>query len=97
MKAIVGAFNQEKALVGAFSVIVQPIVEPMEHYTAAVTTPTPSHSHPPLLPGLALVRGVGVRVDVVRVDVEWDQPQRGEGGRVHWTVDTLYILASVSC
>ena len=77
--------------------IVQPVVELMEHYTALVTTPTPSHSHPPLLPGLALVRGVGVRVDVVRVDVEWDQPQRGEGWRVHWTVDTLYILASVSC
>ena len=34
MKAIVAAFNQEKALVGAFSVIVQPVVEPMEHYTA---------------------------------------------------------------
>ena len=31
MKALVGAFNQEKALVGAFSVIVQPVVEPMEH------------------------------------------------------------------
>ena len=30
MKALVGAFN----LVGAFSVIVQPVVEPMEHYTA---------------------------------------------------------------
>ena len=34
MKALVGALNQEKALVGAFSVIVQPVVEPMEHYTA---------------------------------------------------------------
>ena len=34
MKALVGAFNQEKALVGAFFVIVQPVVEPMEHYTA---------------------------------------------------------------
>ena len=34
MKALVGAFNQEKALVGAFSVIVQPVMEPMEHYTA---------------------------------------------------------------
>ena len=33
MKALVGAFNQEKALVGAFSVIVQPVMEPMEHYT----------------------------------------------------------------
>ena len=36
MKALVGAFNQEKALVGAFSVIVQPVVEPMELYTALV-------------------------------------------------------------
>ena len=36
MKALVGAFNQEKALVGAFSVIVQPVVEPMEYYTALV-------------------------------------------------------------
>ena len=26
--------KQEKAIVGAFSVIVQPVVEPMEHYTA---------------------------------------------------------------
>ena len=36
MKALVGAFNQEKALVGAFSVIIQPVVEPMELYTALV-------------------------------------------------------------
>ena len=36
VKALVGAFNQEKALVGAFSVIVQPVVEPTEHYTALV-------------------------------------------------------------
>ena len=40
MKALVGAFNQEKALVGAFSVIVQPVLEPMEHYTALVITRT---------------------------------------------------------
>ena len=33
MKALVGAFNQEKALVGAFSVIVQPVVEPMDRFT----------------------------------------------------------------
>ena len=37
MKALVGAFNQEKALVGALSVIVQPVVEPMEHCTALYT------------------------------------------------------------
>ena len=30
MNALVGTFNQEKALVGAFSVIVQPVVEPMD-------------------------------------------------------------------
>ena len=38
MKALVGAFNQEKALVGAFSVIVQPVVEPMDHFTALLET-----------------------------------------------------------
>ena len=38
MKALVGAFNQEKALVGAFSVIVQPVEEPMEHYTTLILT-----------------------------------------------------------
>ena len=36
MKALVGAFNQEKALVRAFSVIVQPVVEPMDRFTALV-------------------------------------------------------------
>ena len=38
MKALVGAFNQEKALVGAFSVIVQPVVEPMDRFTALIIT-----------------------------------------------------------
>ena len=33
VKVLVGTFNQEKALVGAFSVIVKSDVEPMEHYT----------------------------------------------------------------
>ena len=36
MKAVVGAFNQEKALVGAFSVIVQLVVEPMDRFAALV-------------------------------------------------------------
>ena len=36
MKAVVAAFNQEKALVGAFSVIVQPVMEPMDRFTALV-------------------------------------------------------------
>ena len=39
MKAVVAAFNQEKALVGAFSVIVQPVVEPMDSFTALVPGP----------------------------------------------------------
>ena len=39
MKALVGAFNQEKALVGAFSVIVQPVVEPMDRLTALLRIP----------------------------------------------------------
>ena len=38
MKALVGAFNQEKALVGAFSVIVQPVVKPMDRFTALIIT-----------------------------------------------------------
>ena len=36
MKALVGAFNQEKAIVGAFSVIVQPVVEPMDRFAALI-------------------------------------------------------------
>ena len=38
MKALLGAFNQEKALVGAFSVIVQPVVEPMDRFTALISS-----------------------------------------------------------
>ena len=34
MKAVVAAFNQEKALVGAFSMIVQPVVDPMDRFAA---------------------------------------------------------------
>ena len=36
MKAVVAAFNQEKALVGAVSVIVQPVVEPMDQFAALI-------------------------------------------------------------
>ena len=38
MKAVVAAFNQEKALVGSFSVIVQPVVEPMDRFAALVVS-----------------------------------------------------------
>ena len=39
MKAVVAAFNQEKALVGAFSVIVQPVVELIDRFTALPADP----------------------------------------------------------
>ena len=48
MKALVGAFNQEKALVGAFSVIVQPVVELMENYTALITNADDDNVRPQL-------------------------------------------------
>ena len=38
MKAVVAAFNQEKALIGAFSVIVQPVVELTDRFTAIIFT-----------------------------------------------------------
>ena len=47
MKALVGAFNQEKALVGAFSVIVQPVVKPIDCFTALHTTLDQAASWPP--------------------------------------------------
>ena len=55
MKALVGAFNQEKALVGAFSVIVKPVVEPMDRFAALVEVLSvhPVHSStgwPPQIP-----------------------------------------------
>ena len=53
VKALVGAFNQEKALVGAFSVIVQAVVEPMDRFTALMelspryrVSPAAPHPHP---------------------------------------------------
>ena len=49
MKAVVAVFNQEKALVGAFSVIVQLVVEPMDRFTALVRRDLPrsgnTHQH----------------------------------------------------
>ena len=40
MKVLIGTFNQEKTLVGAFSVIVQPVMEPMDRFTALVENNT---------------------------------------------------------
>ena len=44
MKAVVAAFNQEKALVGTFSVIVQPVVEPMDRFAALLRTSHINHN-----------------------------------------------------
>ena len=50
MKALVGAFNQEKALVGAFSVIVQRVVEPMDRFTALAQPPLHRSPRPATAP-----------------------------------------------
>ena len=60
MKALVGAFNQEKALVGAFSVIVQPVVEPMERFTALVIITTDGCLYNCHVSSPAAVRGLAV-------------------------------------
>ena len=52
MKALVGAFNQEKALVGDFFVIVQPLVEPMDQFAALHQARAPRH-RPPAVRGSA--------------------------------------------
>ena len=59
MKALVGAFNQEKALVGAFSVIVQPVVELMDRFAALILIRQSLIPPPMLSPNHA---DVGVRL-----------------------------------
>ena len=72
MKALVGAFNQEKALVGAFSVIIQPVVEPMDRFTALIFSCLHFIFILHYLPHLALAEAELA----VHVAVEW------RGGRV---------------
>ena len=68
MKAQVGAFNQEKALVGAFSMIVQPVVEPMEHYTALIRMLPSGGDNPALVLGdLLTVRSFSLLNNVIIV------------------------------
>ena len=56
MKAVVAAFNQEKALVGAFSVIVQPVVEPMDRFAALVVTNVGAQDHSPCISSSATAK-----------------------------------------
>ena len=56
MKALVGAFNQEKALVGAFSVIVQPV----DRFTALVAFITNGCLYNCHVPSPAAIRGLAV-------------------------------------
>ena len=78
MKALVGAFNQEKALVGAFSVIVQPVVEPMDRFTALITSIVPSqidllHIHANTTEeGSSDHVEVGIDLTEYYINVEWD-------------------------
>ena len=58
MKALVGAFNQEKALVGAFSVIVQPVVKPIGRFAALFLSPVLQGPYRPRRPRVALLAEV---------------------------------------
>ena len=60
MNAVVAAFNQEKALVGAFFVIVQPVVEQMDRFAALHRSHTghincSKHSPEPGQPGISIL------------------------------------------
>ena len=68
MKAIVGTFNQEKALVGAFSVIVQPVVEPMDRFTALAAGHQAGHR--------------GAERPAGGHQARWRPPARRQAGRV---------------
>ena len=73
MKAVVAAFNQEKALVGAFSVIVQPVVEPTDRFAALIKTWSPEGGH-----------GVGVGHQQAQQPEEGGgQPLAGQRGAHH--------------
>ena len=58
MKALVGAFNQEKALVGAFSVIAN---LRMELFEALAATPLPIHLYSLYSDGAPIVEILSVR------------------------------------
>ena len=51
MKAVVAAFNQEKALVGAFSVITNLRIELFEALQVTRVSPRPAHLRPEQVPG----------------------------------------------
>ena len=63
MKAVVAAFNQEKALVGAFSMIVQPVVKPMGRF-AALARKEP-HNNMAELPELCRISGFLVILSIL--------------------------------
>ena len=79
MKAVVAAFNSEKALVGAFSVIVQPVVEPMEQYTALVwaRAPTITITSTAIAHGILIGAGVGAAAPLDNQDQYWPQVHPG--------------------
>ena len=71
MKAVVAAFNQEKALVGAFSVIVQPVVDSMDRFAALVVTRSNNYleNFQFLMTAAAAARQAGAGLELVHIMV----------------------------
>ena len=68
MNALVGAFNQDKALVGAFFVIVQPVVEPMDRVAALIIILVP-HLQLPHQRLLGVHEGGGVLLYLISLPI----------------------------
>ena len=102
MKALVGAFNQEKALVGAFSVIVQPVVEPMEHYTALVVLSSVITCHNLATNFLITVRGQTVVISMqcsnrkYRHQEFWPVYIAWDGPMSYMVINTTLMIIKVS-
>ena len=59
MKVVVAAFNQEKALVGAFSVITNLLMDLFQASTCLVPHLSHASRHAPVVSGLVLAAGAG--------------------------------------
>ena len=81
MKAVVAAFNQEKALVGAFSVMVQPVVEPMDRFAALAETDEEENG------GKSWLRTRGHRQ---HFKVRWLMVEADTGNLVLWLAAPLF-------
>ena len=99
MKALVGTFNQEKALVGAlvgaFSVIVQLVVEPMDQFAALDEVHTPALAELRLAAALA-AQGHLTELQFLHLDnLDISSVPPGELGALVRCVRGCVILSSV--